>query len=239
MALESADIDAQKAEHRQRLELVAGRLSGYFGEPYWHIKLPAVDELVCTILSQNTNDINRDKAFQALKTHYPDWESVLLADPSELQQVIAIAGLANQKGPSIQNALRAIFEERAEFDLDWLAEKTPAEARDWLLGLKGVGPKTAAIVMVFSLGMPAFPVDTHIYRVSGRIGLRPKTLNVEKTHAYFLEIGDPATFGTLHIDLIELGRQICHPRKPDCPHCPVSDLCEYEEKTVELASGRQ
>lgn len=231
MSLESIDIDAQKAEHRQRLNLVADRLSGYFGESAWHIQLPAVDELVCTILSQNTNDINRDKAFQSLKVQYPDWQSVLQAEPLELQRVIAIAGLANQKGPAIQNALRAIFEERAEFDLDWLAEKTPAEARDWLLRLKGVGPKTAAIVMVFSLGMPAFPVDTHIYRVSGRIGLRPKGFNVEKTHAYFVEIGDPATFGTLHIDLIELGRQICHPRKPDCQHCPVIDLCQFTEKT--------
>ena len=231
MVLESSSLDALKAEHRQRLNLVAEGLFEYFGELTWHLKLPAVDELVCTILSQNTNDINRDKAFQALKAQYSDWQSVLQAEPAELQRVIAIAGLANQKGPAIQNALRTIFEERGEFDLDWLVEKTSEEAREWLLGLKGVGPKTAAIVMVFSLGMPAFPVDTHIYRVSGRIGLRPQAFNVEKTHAYFLEIGDPARFGTLHINLIELGRQICHPRKPDCPHCPICDLCQYEDKT--------
>lgn len=232
MALDRIDIDAQKAEHRQRLNLVADRLFDYFGEPTWHIKLPAVDELVCTILSQNTNDINRDKAFQALKARYSGWQSVLEAEPADLQRVIAIAGLANQKGPAIQNALLKIFEERNEFDLDWLREKTPEEAHAWLLSMKGVGPKTAAIVMVFSLGMPAFPVDTHIFRVSGRIGLRPQAFNVEKTHAYFLEIGDPARFGTLHINLIELGRQICHPRKPDCPHCPVNDLCQYTQKTI-------
>ena len=238
MALDRTDLDALKVEHRQRLNLVADRLFKYFGEPTWHLKMPAVEELVCTILSQNTNDINRDKAFQALKARYSDWQSVLQAEPAELQRVIAIAGLANQKGPAIQNALRMIFEERGEFDLDWLLEKTSEEAREWLLGLKGVGPKTAAIVMVFSLGMPAFPVDTHIYRVSGRIGLRPQAFNVEKTHAYFLEIGDPARFGTLHINLIELGRQICHPRKPACPHCPVFDLCQYGEKTALVESGR-
>jgi endonuclease-3 len=230
--LENTTADALKAEHRQRLQLVGERLLAYFGEPTWRFKMPAVEELVCTILSQNTNDINRDKAFEALKARYPDWGSVLQTEPGELQRVIAIAGLANQKGPAIQNALRTIFEERGEFDLGWLREKTPEEAREWLLSMKGVGPKTAAIVMVFSLGMPAFPVDTHIYRVSGRIGLRPKAFNVERTHAYFLEIGNPDRFGTLHINLIELGRQICHPRKPDCPHCPVCDLCQYEEKTV-------
>lgn len=228
----NSETEALKAEHRQRLKLVSERLAGYFGKPGWHIQMPALDELICTILSQNTNDINRDKAFQALKSRYSGWESVLQAEPAQLQQVIAVAGLANQKGPAIQNALQAIFDERGEFDLEWLAEKTPAEARDWLLKLKGVGPKTASIVMVFSLGMPAFPVDTHVYRVSGRIGLRPQTFNVEKTHAYFLEIGDPTEFGPLHLNLIDLGRQICHARKPDCPHCPVIDLCQYEEKTV-------
>ncbi len=226
------EAEAQKAEHRQRLKLVGERLAGFFGKPGWHIQLSAVDELVCTILSQNTNDINRDKAFQALKSRYPGWELVLQAEPTQLQQVIAIAGLAEQKGPAIQNALQAIFDERGEFDLDWLAEKTPEEAREWLLKLKGVGPKTAAIVMVFSLGMPAFPVDTHVYRVSGRIGLRPKSFNVEKTHAYFMKIGDPAEFGPLHLNLIELGRQICHAHKPECPRCPVNDLCQYEEKTA-------
>ena len=232
MVLDRTDLDALKVEHRQRLNLVADRLFEYFGEPTWRFKLPAVDELVCTILSQNTNDINRDKAFQALKAQYSDWQSVLQAEPAELQRVIAIAGLASQKGPAIQNALRMIFEERGDFDLDWLVEKTSEEAREWLLGLKGVGPKTAAIVMVFSLGMPAFPVDTHIYRVSGRIGLRPQAFNVEKTHAYFLEIGESARFGPLHINLIELGRRICHPRKPACPKCPICDLCQYKEKTV-------
>ncbi len=230
----SADSNPEilKAEHRNRLQLVGEKLAGFFGTPTWHIQMPALDELICTILSQNTNDINRDKAFQALKARYPDWAKVAEAPLAELQQTIAIAGLANQKGPAIQNALQKVFEERGEYDLEWLAEKNPDEARDWLVKLKGVGPKTASIVMVFSLGMPAFPVDTHIYRVSGRIGLRPKEFNVEKTHAYFLEIGDPECFGPLHLTLIDLGRQICHARKPECPRCPVNDLCQYEEKTV-------
>lgn len=210
---------------------VQDRLRHRFGTPTWHVKLPAVDELVCTILSQNTNDINRDKAFQALKERYPNWEAVRDADPAELQSVIRIAGLANQKGPNIQAALRDITEERGEIDLDWLKEKDPEEARKWLVKLRGVGPKTAAIVMVFALGMPAFPVDTHIYRVTGRIGLRPRDLDISKTHAYMEQIADPDDFGSLHLNLINLGREICQARKPKCPICPIIDLCQYEDKT--------
>lgn len=222
----------QTQEHRQRLIQVRDILRNTFGTPTWHLELPAVDELVCTILSQNTNDINRDKAFQALKARYPSWEAVRDADPGELEFVIRIAGLANQKGPNIQAALRDITAERGEIDLDWLRGTDAETARKWLVGLRGVGPKTAAIVMVFALGMPAFPVDTHVYRVTGRIGLRPAELDITKTHAYMEQIADPADYGTLHLNLIDLGREICQARKPKCPICPIRHLCQYENKTV-------
>ena len=222
----------QTQEHRQRLIQVRDILRNTFGTPTWHLELPAVDELVCTILSQNTNDINRDKAFQALKTRYPSWEAVRDADPGELEYVIRIAGLANQKGPNIQAALRDITAERGEIDLDWLRGTDAETARKWLVGLRGVGPKTAAIVMVFALGMPAFPVDTHVYRVTGRIGLRPAELDITKTHAYMEQIADPADYGTLHLNLIDLGREICQARKPKGPICPIRHLCQYENKTV-------
>ena len=215
---------------RLKLDQVSHRLLAFFGEPDWHEPLPAVDELVCTILSQNTNDINRDKAFRALKEHYRSWKEVMDADPAELQYVIRVAGLAQQKGPNIQSALTEINEKTADFNLDWLKELSVEDTRHWLVNLKGVGPKTAAIVMVFSLGMPAFPVDTHIYRVSGRIGLRPEKLSVEKTHEYLETIGHPADFGHLHLNLISLGRQFCQARKPKCFGCPVVDLCDYPDK---------
>jgi endonuclease-3 len=215
---------------RLKLDQVSHRLLAFFGEPDWHEPLPAVDELVCTILSQNTNDINRDKAFRALKERYRSWKEVMDADPAELQYVIRVAGLAQQKGPNIQSALTEINEKTADFNLDWLKELSVEDARHWLVNLKGVGHKTAAIVMVFSLGMPAFPVDTHIYRVSGRIGLRPEKLSVEKTHEYLETIGNPADFGHLHLNLISLGRQFCQARKPKCSGCPVVDLCNYPDK---------
>lgn len=224
------DLSETDLARRVKLDQVSHRLFEYFGEPEWHEPLPAVDELVCTILSQNTNDINRDIAFRALKARFGSWEEMMDADPAELQYVIRVAGLAQQKGPNIQAALTAISEKSGKFDLDWLKDLDLEEARNWLVNLKGVGPKTAAIVMVFSLGMPAFPVDTHIYRVSGRIGLRPEKINVEKTHEYLEVIGNPSDFGHLHLNLISLGRQFCQARKPKCSGCPVLDLCDYPDK---------
>ncbi len=226
-------LKAVDLARKEKLSQVSQKLLEHFGIPDWHEILPPVDELVCTILSQNTNDINRDKAFSALKERYSTWEEVRDADSAELQYVIRIAGLAQQKGPNIQAALREISEKNGAIDLEWLKNLSGDEARDWLVNLKGVGPKTAAIVMVFALGMPAFPVDTHIYRVTGRIGLRPKKLNVEKTHQYLEMIGDPGEFGPLHLNLINLGRNFCQARKPKCSGCPVIDLCDYSEKNLE------
>jgi len=234
--ISSHKMSMEREDHlrSEKLAEVHERLMKAFGEPQWHELMPAVDELVCTILSQNTNDINRDKAYQALKKRYPSWDDVRDADPEELQYIIRIAGLAQQKGPNIQSALEAITAEQGKISLEWLKTLDVEEARNWLTQLKGVGPKTAAIVMVFSLGMPAFPVDTHVYRVTGRIGLRPAKMNVEKTHTYLEMIGDPAVFGPLHLNLITLGREYCLARKPKCTGCPVVDICDYPDKNFEL-----
>lgn len=221
------------AEHRERLCLVNERLNQVFGYPEWRNPLPALDELVSTFLSQNTNDLNRDKAFDAIRARYANWDEVCEADPDEFMQVIRVAGLANQKGPNIQAALRRIREERGEIDLEWLKELPVEEAREWLLSFKGVGRKTTAIVLLFSLGMPAFPVDTHIYRVSGRIGLRPQKLDVDATHQYLEAAADPAQYYAMHLNLIRLGREICQARKPACARCPLVDICQYPDKVLD------
>jgi endonuclease-3 len=203
-----------------------------FGEPLWRNPLPPVDELVSTILSQNTNDINRDRAFEALKRKYPGWESVRDANSAEVIATIRVAGLANQKGPRIQQVLRAITAERGSLDLSFLASLPLEEARSWLMKFNGVGPKTAAIVLCFSLNRPAFPVDTHIYRVTGRIGLRPEKMTVEQAHPYLESLFPPETYYAAHLNIIRLGREICAARKPNCPVCPVRALCDYEPKAA-------
>ena len=202
-----------------------------FGNPTWRNPLPPIDELVSTILSQNTNDTNRDRAFNALRAKFPTWESVRDAKTSEVVNAIRPAGLANQKGPRIQKVLKEITKERGDLDLWFLKDLPLEEARAWLMKFNGVGPKTAAIVLCFSLNRPAFPVDTHIYRVTGRIGLRPETMTVEQAHPYLEKLFPPKTYYAAHLNLIRLGRQVCHARKPDCPKCPIKRLCDYEPKT--------
>ena len=203
------------------------RLLEVYGEPSWRNPLPAIDELVSTILSQNTNDVNRDRGFNALRAKFPTWEQVRDAPPEDVIDAIRPAGLANQKGPRIQQVLRLITEERGSLDLSFLGELPVDEARAWLTRFNGVGPKTAAIVLCFSLGKPAFPVDTHIYRVTGRIGLRPEKLTVEQAHPHLENLFPPETYYPAHLNLIRLGREVCTARKPHCERCPILGLCDF------------
>jgi endonuclease-3 len=202
-----------------------------FGEPIWRNPLPAIDELVSTILSQNTNDVNRDRAFEALRAKFPTWESVRDAKEKDVIDAIRPAGLANQKGPRIQQVLKEITKERGALDLQFLADMPLEEARQWLTKFNGVGPKTAAIVLCFSLGRPAFPVDTHVYRVTGRIGLRPEKMTVEQAHPHLESVFPPETYYAAHLNIIRLGREVCNARKPMCPQCPIKSLCDYKDKT--------
>jgi endonuclease-3 len=203
------------------------RLLDFYGQPVWRNPLPPVDELISTILSQNTTDLNRDRAFASLRRQFPSWEQVRDASPGAVRDAILPAGLANQKAPRIQQVLEAITAERGSLDFDFLAGLPLEEARAWLMKFKGVGPKTAAIVLLFSLGLPAFPVDTHIYRVTGRVGLLPDRMTVEAAHTHLERLLPPETYYAAHLNIIRLGREICSARKPACPRCPLRSLCKY------------
>ena len=208
-------------------EEVHSRLLAFYGQPTWPTPLPAVDELVSTILSQNTNDTNRDRAFTSLRRRFQTWEAVRDADPESVVEAIRSAGLANQKGPRIQQVLREITRERGSLEMDILKDLPLEEARAWLMKFKGVGPKTAAIVLLFSLGRPAFPVDTHIYRVTGRVGLRPEKMTVEDAHIHLEKLFPPEIYYAAHLNIIRLGREICQARKPACERCPLRGICKY------------
>lgn len=209
----------------QRAEEVNTRLLAFYGRPEWRQPLQPLDELVSTILSQNTNDRNRDLAYNRLRAIYPTWEAVRDAESGTVIEAIRIAGLANQKGPRIQTLLRQITAERGNLDMNFLRDLPPEEAKAWLLRFKGVGPKTASIVLQFSLGMAAFPVDTHVHRLSGRLGLRPENMNAEQAHDYLAALFPPQEYGPAHLNIIRLGREICQARKPQCPRCPLRELC--------------
>jgi endonuclease-3 len=208
---------------------VRQRLLAAYGRPVWRVKLPPLDELVSTILSQNTNDTNRDRAYENLRQVLPTWEAVRDGEPQVVINAIRSAGLANQKGPRIQAILKAITDQVGALDLGFLAGLATTEAREWLLHFKGVGPKTAAIVLLFSLDKHAFPVDTHIYRITGRLGLRPEKMSTDAAHDHLEKQFPPESYYDVHLNIIRLGREICHARKPACPACLLNDICPYFE----------
>lgn len=211
----------------ERALVIHNLLLETYGYPEWRSPLPPLDELVSTILSQNTNDINRDRAFQTLKARFPTWEEARDAPPADVIDAIRSAGLANQKGPRIQAILKAITDQCGSLDLGFMREWDPEQAWSWLVRFKGVGPKTAAIVLLFSLDMPAFPVDTHIHRVTGRLGIRPQRMNADQAHVYLAKVLPPESYYAAHLNLIRLGREICQARRPNCPACPVKAFCDY------------
>ena len=234
--MESGKWKSGKGMNRmaQRALKIHERLLEFYGEPIWRNPLPAIDELVSTILSQNTNDINRDRAFNALRARFSTWEQVRDANVVDVVEAIRPSGLANQKGPRIQAVLRSITEERGSLDLSFLKELSVEEARKWLTKFNGVGPKTAAIVLCFSLDMPAFPVDTHVYRVTGRIGLRPEKMTVEQAHPHLESLFPSETYYAAHLNIIRLGREICQARRPRCDECPIRLLCDYGRNNMSL-----
>jgi endonuclease-3 len=186
-----------------------------------------ISELVSTILSQNTNDVNRDRAFRQLSERFANWQDVRDADPEAVKDAIRVSGLANHKGPAIQRALMHITAQRGELSLDFLRDLPVAEAKAWLTSINGVGPKTASIVLLFSLGMPAFPVDTHVHRVSKRLGLVGPKASRERAHV-LLETSLPKEiYYAFHLNLIRHGREVCDARQPRCEVCVLQDICAY------------
>ncbi len=224
----SADFARQQAKYQPVYEA----LHAIYGDLEWRQSQSPMDELVSCILSQNTNDNNRDRAFDALQARYATWQAVVDADTDELIDTIRPAGLANQKGPRIQRVLARIHEERGAYDIEFLRDMPQDEAINWLTSLDGVGPKTAAIVLCFGFGLPAFPVDTHVHRLSKRIGFIEENVNAEKAHTLMEAIVPPEDRYAFHIYLIRHGRQTCSARKPACERCPITAYCDYYRHNV-------
>jgi endonuclease-3 len=209
------------------------RLIEVYGDPQWRSHLDPISEVVSTILSQNTSDVNRDRAFERLEARFDDWKAVRDAPVGDIEQAIRPAGLSQQKAPRIKAALQFITQERGELSLDFLKEISVAEAKAWLTQIKGIGPKTAAIILLFSLDMPAFPVDTHIHRVTGRLGLLGPKVSAEKAHDILEDLLPATYYYPFHLNVIRHGREICHARNPQCEICPLQEMCDYYRKLIE------
>jgi endonuclease III len=216
------------AAQRRRLRRVVEILDDAYGRPVLAPRLPPVDELVFTVLSQNTADVNTERTFAALKARFPLWSMVRDADAAQIEAAIALGGLAHTKAPRIKRILEALSAAGGEPDLSLLDGLADGEAVGFLTGLPGVGPKTAACVLLFSLGRPVMPVDTHVHRVAARLGLIPATMTAEHAHPLLTEMagpGDAAQVYAAHVDLVRHGRRVCHARRPRCAGCPLAGVC--------------
>jgi len=189
-----------------------------------------LEVLILTILSQNTNDLNRDRAMENLKKHFPTWESVAKADRKKVEDAIRVGGLAHQKSARIQDVLLWVKKTFGRYSLEGLDKIPTSEARDMLMNLKGVGPKTAAIVLLFGLGRPLFPVDTHIHRVTTRLGLLPEGATAEKAHELLGALFPQKRYYSSHLNIIQHGKTICKARKPVCNSCVLIKTCHWPEK---------
>ena len=197
-----------------------------YGPADWRTGYDPISELVFTILTKNTSDRNAEKAFNNLTAQFT-MHQLLEIDVSLIQPLIAAAGLSNIKAPRIKNALKTIVERRGELDLWFLQSISPQEAKDWLRSIDGIGPKTAAVVLCLSLGIPALPVDTHVHRVTKRLGLIAPTISADKAHDQLEALVDPKDMLEFHMQIIRHGRTICSSRSPKCQECPIIRHCMY------------
>ena len=200
-------------------------LEELYGRPRLRPHRDPLGELILTILSQNTADTNSGRAFNAMMRRYGSWQEIAEAPPEELVETIRFGGLAQQKAPRIQAVLRAVENRSPAWDLSFLSDMPLEEARAWLRGLPGVGPKTAACVLLFALGLPAMPVDTHVERVAKRLGLIPEKMTADKAHEALEAFVDAADYYRFHMLLIKHGRRTCSARNPACARCPLVERC--------------
>jgi endonuclease-3 len=184
-------------------------------------------ELILTVLSQNTNDINRDRAYEILRSRFSTWADVASAKPSQIARAIEIGGLSDIKSKRIKKILIQIGDRSPDYSLSFLEKMGSPEIWDYLISFAGVGPKTAACVLLFSLGRRTMPVDTHVHRVGQRLGLIPEGYSAEKAHHWFIDLDLPLNIYQLHLNLIAHGRALCRPRNPKCPDCPLRRHCLY------------
>jgi endonuclease-3 len=209
----------------ERARKVSEALSEKYGLIEWVPRYNAGEELVYTILSQHTSDVNSERAFKNLMSHFQTLDAVAEANVVDIERVIRSGGLARQKAPRIKRVLNEVKQEVGSFDLSFLMEMPLDAAKKWLTKFNGVGPKTAAIILCFSFGMPAMPVDTHIFRVAKRLKLIGTKINAEKAHERLEPIVPPEEVFQFHMYLIKHGRDTCSARFPRCNECNLEGIC--------------
>lgn len=222
-------------ELNEKVGRIVTALEQRFGIPDRKSAIDPLSNLILTVLSQNTNDKNRDQAYNRLKERFPTWEQVMGADVKQIEEAIRPGGLAKQKSERIKNILNWIYQEYDSLNLDNLCTMAPGEAIEKFCQLKGIGVKTISVVLMFSCGIDIFPVDTHVHRICRLLGLVPTNVTAEKTFWLMQSrVPDGKSF-SFHMNLLILGRTICLARKPRCEQCPINQYCDYYQ--AERQSG--
>jgi endonuclease-3 len=229
----AAPISPYVEDRARQTAVIAALLEKTYGPRPWRRHMSPVDELVATILSQHTSDTNTERAFASLRARFSSWHDVIDAPTADVAEAIRSGGLANRKAPRIQAVLAEILERFGALDLDSMATLSVPAARAKLTALDGVGPKTASCVLLFSLGMPAMPVDTHVHRVSRRLGLIDGKMSAEAAHATLEQLldGERDKVYAFHMHLIGHGRTVCTARRPYCERCTLAGHCDYVQYT--------
>lgn len=219
------------ASPSHRLLAVDRRLARAYGRPRRPRRDP-LDTLVETVLSQHTSDLNSGRAFASLKQAFPTWTEAAAAPVPRIERAIKVGGLARVKSRTIKRLLDQVRVREGAYDLSHLRRQRPAAALETLRGLPGVGPKTRACVLLFACGQAAFPVDTHVHRIVRRLGLVPAAASAERAQDALEPHVSRASALPLHLNLIRLGREVCHPRDPECPVCPLRALCAHARRAA-------
>ena len=217
----------KKHEPRRKVRRIAAALEKQFGVPNVRRRRDLIGSFVLTSLSQHTSDLNAGRAFDALKERFPTWEQVAGATPRQIANAIRSAGLANQKAPRIRDFVRWVKKTFGDYDLSPIRKMSTGEVIELLTSVKGIGIKTVSVVLLFSLGRDVFPVDTHVHRICRRLGLVPDKATAEQTYHLMASLVPKGKSMSLHVNLLRLGRTICHARGPKCPVCPIKRLCDY------------
>jgi endonuclease-3 len=216
-----------KPPDRRRLRKIRDRLRAYYGKPRNEPHRAPLDELVLTILSQNTNDRNRDVAYARLRARFDSWDDVANAPLAEVEEAIRPGGISKVKSQRIQQILKVIAAETGGLDLAFLERAPREQALEFLESMPGVGRKTAACVLLFSYDRPELPVDTHVYRVTSRLGLIRPGASFDEAHEELRRLSDPEDVYELHVNMLRHGRRLCRPQRPLCEQCPLLRLCPY------------
>jgi endonuclease-3 len=222
----------------RRLRAIHARLAKALGPLEPPRAADPLDELILTVLSQHTSDLNAERAYGELRAAFPTWQQVVDSPSPTVADVIRSGGLANTKAPRIQAILREVREREGAYSLDRLRQSSDADARAYLTSLPGIGPKTAAVVLSFALGRDAMPVDTHVHRVTKRLGIIPSKASAERADRLLHDLIPDGLCTPLHVAFIRLGRQICKAPTPRCTACPLKDLCPTAPRYLPQRAAR-